>query len=257
MAVEMADRGRSSRRDFLRCALAAPAALALVTGGREALAAPQPAAAKGPFELPPLPYSFRALEPHIDARTMQIHHDRHHATYVSNLNGLAANTPELRGKSPEQLIRDLNSLPEAVRAGVRNNGGGHVNHTMFWQIMKPGGGGPPTGTIGQAINGTFNSFDAFKTAFNDAGTKRFGSGWVWLVHGKDGKLAITTTANQDNPLMEGAYPILGNDVWEHAYYLKYQNRRADYLAAWWNTVNWEVINRRLAQGRLQGQLQST
>jgi Fe-Mn family superoxide dismutase len=199
------------------------------------------------IELPPLPYDYSALEPHIDTQTMQIHHDKHHAAYVNNLNNALANHPELNSQSAEDLIRDLNSVPEDIRTAVRNNGGGHVNHTMFWQIMGPNGGGEPTGALADAINDSFGSFDAFKDQFQKAGVGRFGSGWVWLVRGSDGKLQITSTANQDNPLSDGLYPILGNDVWEHAYYLKYQNRRPDYLAAWWNVVNWEEVSRRFEQ----------
>jgi Fe-Mn family superoxide dismutase len=199
------------------------------------------------YELPPLPYAYDALEPHIDAQTMQIHHDKHHAAYVNNLNAALANYPELQSKSAEELIKDLTAVPDAIRTAVRNNAGGHVNHTMFWNIMKSNGGGAPTGAIASAINEAFGDFDTFKTQFNDAGVKRFGSGWAWLVRGGDGKLAIVSTANQDNPMTDGSFPILGNDVWEHAYYLKYQNRRPDYLAAWWNTVNWDEVNRRFAQ----------
>jgi superoxide dismutase, Fe-Mn family len=197
-----------------------------------------------PFTLPPLPYDANALEPHIDAQTMTIHHDKHHGAYVTNLNAAIQKHPELESKSAEDLLRNLNTVPEDIRTAVRNNGGGHVNHTMFWQIMKPNGGGAPTGAIAEAINSTFGGFDKFKELFNDAGLKRFGSGWAWLVK-KGGKLEVVSTANQDNPLSEGAYPIMGNDVWEHAYYLKYQNKRADYLAAWWNVVNWDEINKRL------------
>lgn len=218
--------------------------LAAAVTGDSARAAPE--TGNGPFALPPLTYLFKALEPHIDARTMEIHHDKHHAAYVKNLNDAAAKAPEIAMKSPEELIRNLNAVPDAVRTTVRNNAGGHVNHTMFWAIMKPKGGGPPTGAIGDAIKGTFGNFDTFQTAFNDAGVKRFGSGWVWLVKNKAGQMEIVTTPNQDNPMMDGAYPILGNDVWEHAYYLKYQNKRADYLKAWWNTVNWDAVNARLA-----------
>jgi len=190
------------------------------------------------FELPPLPYDYAALEPTIDEATMKLHHDKHHQTYVTNLNGAVEKHPELGKKTPEELIKNLDSVPEDVRTVVRNNGGGHVNHTMFWQIMAPKGGGNPTGDIGAQIQKDFGSFDDFKKAFNDATAKQFGSGWGWLVW-KGGKLAITTTPNQDNPLSQGLYPILGNDVWEHAYYLKYQNVRADYIKAWWNVVNWD------------------
>jgi Fe-Mn family superoxide dismutase len=199
-------------------------------------------------ELPPLPYAYDALEPHIDKETMTLHHDKHHQAYVNNLNTALEKYPDLQGKSAEELIRDLNSVPEVIRMAVRNNGGGHVNHTMFWEIMGPNGGGQPTGAIADAINQAFGSFDDFKKQFNDAGVKRFGSGWVWLVRSSSGQLQITSTQNQDNPISEGQTPILGNDVWEHAYYLKYQNRRPDYLSAWWNTINWDEINRRFGQG---------
>ena len=197
-----------------------------------------------PFTLPPLPYPTNALEPHIDAQTMEIHHDKHHGAYVNNLNAALEKAPELQGKSLDDLLKNLNAVPEAVRTAVRNNGGGHWNHSMFWQIMSPNGGGKPTGKLADAINAAFGDFEKFKEQFNAAGAARFGSGWVWLVN-EGGKLAITSTPNQDNPLMDGkAPPILGNDVWEHAYYLKYQNRRPDYLKAWWNTVNWEEVGRR-------------
>jgi len=178
---------------------------------------------------------------------MTLHHDKHHAAYVNNLNAALEKYPDLQSKSPEELIKDLNGVPDDIRTAVRNNGGGHVNHSMFWQIMGPNGGGEPTGAIASAINEAFGSFDAFKQQFNDAGTKRFGSGWAWLVRGNDGKLQVTSTANQDNPMSDGLYPIMGNDVWEHAYYLKYQNRRPEYLAAWWNVVNWDEVNRRFEQ----------
>jgi Fe-Mn family superoxide dismutase len=194
-------------------------------------------------ELAPLPYAFDALEPHIDAQTMQIHHGKHHAAYVNNLNAALEKHPELAGKSAEDLIKNLNGLPEAIRTAVRNNGGGHVNHTMFWQLMGPGGGGAPTGKVADAINGAFGSFDAFKDQMNKGGAGRFGSGWVWLVD-NGGKLAVESTANQDNPMSDGKRPIMGIDVWEHAYYLKYQNRRPDYLAAWWNVINWNEVAKR-------------
>ncbi|WP_418886895.1 superoxide dismutase [Gloeobacter morelensis] len=197
-----------------------------------------------PYKLAPLPYDYGALEPYIDAETMKLHHDKHHQAYVDNLNKALEKYPDLQKKSPEQLLRDLKQIPEDTRAAVRGNGGGHVNHTMFWEIMKPKGGGEPAGPIAAAIRTNFGSFDAFKTQFNEAGTRRFGSGWVWLVSNPGGKLEIVSTANQDSPITDGKYPILGNDVWEHAYYLKYQNRRADYLSAWWNTLNWDEINRR-------------
>ncbi len=196
------------------------------------------------FEVPALPYAYDALEPHIDETTMHLHHDKHHQAYVTNLNAAIDKHPELASHSPEDLVKNLATLPEDIKAAVRNNGGGHVNHTMFWESMGPNAGGEPTGALAEAITSTFGSFDAFKTQFNDAGVKRFGSGWSWLVKGTDGKLAIVSTANQDNPLTDGQTPLLGNDVWEHAYYLKYQNRRPEYLAAWWNTVNWPVVAKR-------------
>jgi len=194
--------------------------------------------------LPPLPYDAAALEPHIDAQTMQIHHGKHHAAYVNNLNAALEKHADLQSKSAEDLIKNLSAVPDDVRTAVRNNGGGHVNHTMFWEIMGPGKGGAPTGKIGDAITGTFGSFDAFKEQMNKGGVGRFGSGWVWLVD-NGGKLAIESTANQDNPMMEGRYPIFGIDVWEHAYYLKYQNRRPDYLGAWWNVINWDAVSKRI------------
>ena len=195
-------------------------------------------------QLPALPYDAAALEPHIDAQTMQIHQGKHHNAYVTNLNAALEKHADLQGKSAEDLIKNLSAVPEAIRTAVRNNGGGHVNHTMFWQIMGPGKGGAPTGAIADSINGTFGGFDAFKEQMNKGGVGRFGSGWVWLVD-SGGKLAIESTANQDNPMMEGKRAIFGIDVWEHAYYLKYQNRRPDYLAAWWNVINWDAVNARL------------
>ena len=200
------------------------------------------------FELPPLPYDYSALEPYIDTQTMQLHHDKHHQAYVTNLNNALKDQAQFASLSLEELMRRINEVPESIRTIVRNNGGGHINHTMFWQIMKPNGGGEPTGAIASAIQSAFGSFDAFKTAFNDAGVKRFGSGWAWLILDSSGKLQITSTANQDSPFMDGNYPVMGNDVWEHAYYLKYQNRRPDYLNAWWNVVNWDEISRRYQQG---------
>jgi Fe-Mn family superoxide dismutase len=193
-------------------------------------------------ELPPLPYDFGALEPHIDTQTMQIHHGKHHQAYVNNLNAALEKHPDLQGKSAEDLIRNLSSVPEDIRTAVRNNGGGHVNHTMFWKMMAPKAGGPATGAVAEAITASFGSFDAFKEQFAKAATGRFGSGWAWLID-TNGKLSIESTANQDNPISEGKKPILGLDVWEHAYYLKYQNRRPDYITAWWNVVNWAEVNR--------------
>jgi len=195
-------------------------------------------------QVPPLPYEYSALEPYIDSQTMTLHHDKHHAAYVNNLNAALEKHPQLANKSVEDLLRDLNSVPEDIRTAVRNNAGGHMNHTMFWQIMKPKGGGPPAGRVGDEIKRAFGSFEDFQKQFNDAGTKRFGSGWVWLVRSKAGKLEVISTANQDNPVIDGHHPIMGNDVWEHAYYMKYQNRRPEYLTAWWNVVNWDEINKR-------------
>src|SRR3984893_6858800 len=181
------------------------------------------------FEVPALPYDYNALEPYIDEQTMHLHHDKHHAAYVNNLNAALQNASQFASLSIEDLIRRLNELPDNVRTAVRNNGGGHLNHSMFWQIMTPNGGGAPSGELGNAINSTFGSFDQFKAAFNDAGVKRFGSGWAWLILDQSGKLQVISSPNQDSPLMNGIYPVMGNDVWEHAYYLKYQNRRPDYL----------------------------
>jgi superoxide dismutase, Fe-Mn family len=196
------------------------------------------------FKLPPLPYAFNALEPHIDRRTMEIHHDKHHGAYVTNLNNALAKYPKLQGQSLATLLATIQQLPSAIRTVIRNNGGGHFNHSMYWQIMSPQGGGQPKGKIGAAIASTFGSFTAFQQKFEAAGMQRFGSGWVWLVKDRAGKLQITTTPNQDNPIMTGEKPILGNDLWEHAYYLNYQNKRADYQKAWWKVVNWDEVDRR-------------
>ncbi len=198
------------------------------------------------FELPALPYEKSALEPHIDAMTMEIHHGKHHAAYVNNLNKALESAPELAGKSLEELISNLSAVPEGIRAAVRNNGGGHANHTLFWQILSPNGGGAPSGDLANAINTAFGSFDNFKAQFKTAATGRFGSGWAWLVVAPDGSVSITSTPNQDTPVMDGQTPILGLDVWEHAYYLKYQNRRPDYVDAFWNVVNWAEVARRYA-----------
>ncbi len=199
------------------------------------------------YEVPALPYAYNALEPHIDEQTMHLHHDKHHAAYVAKLNGAVEKHPDLQKKSAEELIRNLSALPEDIRGVVRNNGGGHVNHTMFWQIMAPKAGGAPSGAIADVITKTFGSFDAFKEKFEAAGVNQFGSGWAWLVRTKSGEFQIKSTPNQDNPISNGEFPVMGNDVWEHAYYLKYQNRRPDYLKAWWNVVNWAEINKRLTQ----------
>lgn len=199
------------------------------------------------FTLPPLPYDYTALEPTIDEQTMRIHHDKHHNAYVTNLNTALDGQAALAGKSIEELISNLDAVPEAIRTAVRNNGGGHHNHTQFWENMAPGGAKEPQGALAEAITKTFGGFDKFKEAFVKAGTTRFGSGWAWLAKKKDGSLEVFSTANQDSPLMEGKTPLLGNDVWEHAYYLKYQNRRPDYLAAWWNVVNWTVVGQRFGK----------
>jgi len=202
-----------------------------------------------PFTLPPLPYAPEALEPHIDKMTMEIHHGKHHNAYVTNLNKALESAPDLANKSIEELLaNNCAAVPENIRTAVRNNGGGHINHSMFWKIMGPGGGGAPVGNVAQAITGTFGGFDALKEKVNQAGATRFGSGWAWLVKSGD-KLDIISTPNQDSPIMEGKFPVLGVDVWEHAYYLKYQNRRPDYLAAWWNVVNWQEVENRFNSGR--------
>jgi Fe-Mn family superoxide dismutase len=197
-----------------------------------------------PFTLPPLPYAPDVLEPHIDKLTMEIHHGKHHGAYVNNLNKALESAPDLAGKSVEELLANNCAIvPENIRTAVRNNGGGHINHSMFWNIMGPGAGGTPVGHVAQAIAGAFGSFESFKEKFMAAGAARFGSGWAWLVKTGD-KLDIYSTANQDSPVMEGKYPVMGLDVWEHAYYLKYQNRRPDYMAAWWNVVNWPEVEAR-------------
>ncbi|MCL4394361.1 MAG: superoxide dismutase [Chloroflexi bacterium] len=200
------------------------------------------------FELPPLPYAYNALEPYIDERTMHLHHDKHHAAYVNNLNTALEKHPDLQKWSLEDLMTKINQVPEDIRTTVRNNGGGGINHAMFWQIMAPNAGGEPSGPLAQAIQQTFGNFAAFKDQLTKAGMGRFGSGWAWLVL-DNGKLAITSTANQDSPLMEGKQPVMGVDVWEHAYYLKYENRRNEYLAAWWNVVNWPEIQKRYERMR--------
>jgi len=201
------------------------------------------------YSLPPLPYDFGALEPHIDAKTMEIHYTKHHQAYVTNLNNALKDHADLQGKTIEDLIASLDAIPESIRTAVRNNGGGHANHSLFWQIMKPGGGGEPTGALAAAITSDLGGFTSFKDALSKAAMGRFGSGWAWLIVGKDGKLVVNSTPNQDSPLFEALTPLLGLDVWEHAYYLKYQNRRADYAAAWWNTLNWEEIGRRFASAK--------
>ena len=205
-----------------------------------------------PFQLPPVPYPYNALEPHSDAQTMEIHHTRHHGAYVNNLNAALEKHPELQSWSLEQLLRNITAVPEDIRTAVRNHGGGHANHTLFWDIMGPGGGGQPTGALADAIAQTFGSFDRFKEQLSQAAIGRFGSGWGWLTVDANGRLVIESTQNQDSPLMEGRIPILGVDVWEHAYYLKYQWRRPEYVAAWWNTINWASVARRY-EAALRGQ----
>jgi Fe-Mn family superoxide dismutase len=202
-----------------------------------------------PFELPPLPYDYNALEPYISANTMRFHHDKHHAAYTNNLNAAIAKHPELAEVSAEDLLRRLDTLPEDIRTTVRNNGGGYVNHNLFWEIMGPGGGGEPSGELAAAIAATFGSFEAFKNQFSSAAANRFGSGWAWLVVDENGKLAVYSTANQDSPYMSNHIPILGLDVWEHAYYLDYQNRRPDYIAAFWNVINWRAVEAKYAAAR--------
>jgi superoxide dismutase, Fe-Mn family len=233
-----------TRRHFLRAAGAGTAALALAPLAPAARAADKPEG----FTLPRLPYAFDALEPYIDAKTMEIHHDRHHQAYVTNLNTALKAHPELFKKSVKEILVDIQSVPQDIRQAVINNGGGHANHSMFWLMMRPnksGSGTVPNGEVAKAIDDAFGSFDKFQAKFSDAGAKRFGSGWAWLVTDGRGKLDVLSTANQDSPLMTGQTPLLGLDVWEHAYYLKYQNKRPDYIKAWWNVVNWNDVAERL------------
>ncbi len=201
------------------------------------------------YQLPDLPYDFDALEPHIDARTMEIHHDRHHAGYTSKVNAALEGYPDLAAKPIEELLRNIQSVPADIRTAVRNNGGGYANHSLFWEVMSPNGGGQPSGALVDAINSTFGSFEAFKEEFSAAAGGRFGSGWAWLVVDGLGNLAVTSTPNQDSPYMDGFTPILGLDVWEHAYYLKYQNKRGDYVNAWWNVVDWAEVAKRFEAAR--------
>ncbi|MBO9359785.1 MAG: superoxide dismutase [Thermomicrobium sp.] len=201
-----------------------------------------------PYELPPLSYPYDALEPYIDARTMEIHHTGHHGAYVRNVNAALEKHPEISGMPIEELLRRINEVPEDIRTAVRNNGGGHANHTIFWQIMGPNAGGEPTGELAQAIAETFGSFQQFKEQFSAAAAGVFGSGWAWLVLDQNGKLQIITRPNQDSPYMDNLYPVMGLDVWEHAYYLKYQNRRPEYIANWWNVVNWDAVAQRYREG---------
>jgi Fe-Mn family superoxide dismutase len=203
------------------------------------------------YELPPLPYAYDALEPHIDEQTMHLHHDKHHQTYITNVNAALQSHPDLANMPVEQLIGNLNGVPEDIRTTVRNNGGGHANHTLFWQVMAPNAGGQPSGALAEAITQTFGGLDALKEQMTKAATTRFGSGWAWLSTDNGGKLQVESTANQDSPLMEGRTPLLGLDVWEHSYYLKYQNRRPEYITAWWNVVNWPEVERRYQAARGQ------
>jgi Fe-Mn family superoxide dismutase len=225
----------SNRREFLATGAAALATGAVLIKGSAANAA-------SPNILADLPYAHDALEPHIDKQTMMIHHGKHHAAYVKNLIAALEKHPDLASKAAAELLKNTAALPDDIRQTVINNGGGHVNHTLFWEIMGPGKGGPPRGEIADAINGAFGDFEKFQSAFADAAMKRFGSGWAWLAKDKEGRLQLYSTANQDSPIMQGHKPILGIDVWEHAYYLKYQNLRADYVKAWWNVVNWDKVN---------------
>ncbi|MBK7997623.1 MAG: superoxide dismutase [Verrucomicrobia bacterium] len=236
-----------TRRDALKKTALSAAAVSLVTLPETNFA--QAAAPTGPFKLPPLPYALDALEPHIDAKTMEIHHGRHHQAYITNLNKAVATDAKLAGTSLDELIRHLDEVPEAVRAAVRNNGGGHYNHSLFWQTMKKGGGGVPKGALGSAIEKTFGSFEKFKTAFSDAAMKQFGSGWAWLIL-EEKDLKVVSSPNQDVPFVHGKYPLLGVDVWEHAYYLKYQNKRADYVSAFFNVINWDVVTSRFEKPEL-------
>ena len=236
-----------TRRGIFR--LGAASLVAGAFGDRLFAQAAAPAAVptpSGPYTLPPLPYAFDALEPHVDAETMRIHHDKHHQAYITNANKILADHPKLSKLTPEELLLQLDEVPEAIRTGLRNNVGGHYNHSLFWLMMSPTGGGAPTGPLAATISAAFGSFDAFKTQFTEAAMKRFGSGWAWLAV-KDGKLSIVSTPNQDPPILDGQTPLLGLDVWEHAYYLKYQNRRADYVTAWWSVVNWPFVEARFAE----------
>lgn len=236
-----------TRRKALKTA-ALSAFVCMAAPTRSVLNAQSAPVPTGPFTLPPLGYAFDALEPHIDAQTMQIHHDKHHAAYVANLNKAVADFPDLAKESPETLIKSLDAVPEKIRTAVRNNGGGHFNHSLFWQMMKHDGGGEPSGELAQAIDKRFNNFAAFKEQLSKAAVGQFGSGWSWLVL-KNKELAIEPSANQDSPVSHGAIPLLGVDVWEHAYYLKYQNRRADYVGAWFKVINWDFVSERFSKSR--------
>jgi Fe-Mn family superoxide dismutase len=237
-----------NRRQLLTTATAGAASLALARLAPRAIARDTSTG----FTLPKLPYAYDALEPHIDARTMEIHHDKHHQAYITNLNAALKDHPDLQKKTLHELLTDTKSLPQPIRAAVINNGGGDFNHTLFWQFMAPNAGGQPSGAVAKDIDSSFESFDKFVAKFNDAAVKRFGSGWAWLVVNPAGKLAIMSTANQDTPISTGLKPVLGIDVWEHAYYLKYQNRRPEYVKAWWNVVNWPFVAERISEARKGG-----
>lgn len=236
-----------NRRNFLFLAGSGLSTIALGTFAQSTLAQSLSNGSEEPFQLPPLPYDYDALEPYIDEETMRFHHDKHHAGYTKNLNKAVSRYPELVGQSAEEILRNISNVPIVIRPTVRNNGGGYVNHKMFWEIMSPDGGGEPTGEIATAIINTFGSFEAFKAEFNRAGSKQFGSGWAWLVLNRNNQLRVMGTPNQNSPLMKGMYPIMGNDVWEHAYYLNYRNKRGEYLKQWWNVVNWAEVNKRYQQ----------
>jgi Fe-Mn family superoxide dismutase len=237
-----------SRRNFLQVSAVTGAALLSMLPQNAFAQAAAPAPPTGPYKLPPLPYKFDALEPSIDAKTMEIHHDKHHAAYVNNLN-IAVQGTDLGDQSVEDLIKNLDAVPENIRTAVQNNGGGHANHSLFWTVIAPNAGGEPTGELAAAIDKDLGGYEAFKTALTEAATKRFGSGWAWLCVGDNGKLHIESTANQDSPLMHGHTPILGLDVWEHAYYLKYQNRRPEYITAFFDIINWPEVAKRYAQAK--------
>lgn len=239
----MMTRRHALKTTVLTSLACATASTLRIASAQPTAAAPGAATPNGPFTVPPLPYAYDALEPYIDAQTMQIHHDKHHAAYVANLNKAVAEDPALGKKAVEDLLKDLTSIPEKVRTAVRNQGGGHYNHTLFWQMMKKGGGGEPTGELAKAIDKKFGSFSAFKEQFTKAAIGQFGSGWAWLVS-ENNELSIEPSANQDSPITHGKLPLLGVDVWEHAYYLKYQNRRPEYVSAWFNTINWDYVTER-------------
>jgi superoxide dismutase, Fe-Mn family len=239
-----------NRRNFLYLIGAATSASVLgISNKNLRVFAQEEPPLSGPFTVPPLPYGYDALEPYISKETMTFHHDKHHGAFVEKLNKAVNEYPEFKNQSAEELLANIDSLPEDIQKTVRNNAGGHINHTMYWTIMAANGGGEPTGAIAEEIEKTFGSFAEFQTLFNEAGMNQFGSGWVWLAMDKGGKLQLFSTANQDTPMMQGMYPIMGNDVWEHSYYLTYRNKRDEYLEQWWNVVNWDVVNQRLEKAK--------